>query len=91
MQGEEVTDLVEINRHLIVGFTAGRLFAMKDIRTVLGVGLVEAKSIVDNLPYVLCETSDDDRFMWWRYRLFGSSLEMVEEMQGEGNARTKGN
>ncbi len=76
-----MTDLVEINRHLIVGFTAGRLQAMKEIRAALGIGLVEVKSIVDDLPYVVIETSDDDQFMWWRYRLSGSSLEMVEEVK----------
>jgi len=46
----------------IVGFTGSRLAAMSALRRLLQVDLITAKSILDNLPYRLCQTADGEEY-----------------------------
>ena len=46
----------------ITGFTGSRIAAMRDLRHLLRVDLVTAKSILNNLPYRLCETANEDEY-----------------------------
>jgi ribosomal protein L7/L12 len=57
-----------------------RIAAMKDLRSLLSITLVEAKEIIDNLPYLLVETTDWIDVLTWRSRLESCHFEVDEEL-----------